>query len=64
MSVESLGSQMCSCLCVLMIFRVVWSRAYTPPMMLVAFVLCIISTLQTVAIGKTGVDLVTPKKEE
>ena len=67
MSVEAFASQICSCLCVFMLFNIAKRKAYTLPFMVATFVLCIISTLQTIGIGYTAVDMVktaTGQKEE
>jgi hypothetical protein len=47
-----------------MMFNFARGRAYTLPFMVATLVLCIISSCQTYAIGRTAMSLATPKKEE
>ena len=64
MSAKSLGIQICCCLCVFMMFNFARGRAYTPLFMAATLVLCMISSCQTYAIGRTAMSLAMPKKEE
>tara|TARA_B100000131_G_scaffold194065_1_gene186557 strand:+ start:332 stop:481 length:150 start_codon:yes stop_codon:yes gene_type:complete len=47
-----------------MMFNFARGRAYTPLFMAATLVLCIISSCQTYAIGRTAMSLAMPKKEE
>ena len=44
---SGLASQVCSCLCLFMMFNAAKSRAFTPPMMLLTCLLCLCSTSST-----------------
>jgi len=57
-SVEGLASQVCSFLCVFMMFNMARGRAYTLPFMIATLVLCLLSTSQMAAIGHTAVEMV------
>lgn len=54
MSVSSFIGQLLSCLCVFFTFRFAKGWAYIPMIRILTIVLCIVSTLQTIALGYTA----------